>query len=201
MDQPITLYYAPYTRAARVAFLLEELGVEYTRNTIDTAGKAHKTPEYLAIHPHGLVPALRHGDTVVFETVAICLYLSDRFAEKGLAPPMNAPERGAYYQWSVYSVATLEPAIADVFLQTRFAPEKRDTAVLESGKERFRECARVLTSALGGRPYLLGDRFTTADVLIGSMLVWAESLELLEGFPVLLEYASRVRARPAFVRA
>jgi glutathione S-transferase len=201
MDQSITLYYAPHTRAARVAFLLEELEVEYTRDIVDTAGKAHKAPEYLAVHPHGLVPALRHGDTVVFETVAICLYLADRFADKGLAPPIDAPERAAYYQWCVYSIATLEPAMADVYFQRLLPPEKRDAAVLESAKERFRECARVLTRALGHRPYLLGDRFTTADILIGSMLVWAESLELLEGCPVLVEYASRVRSRPAFARA
>jgi glutathione S-transferase len=101
----------------------------------------------------------------------------------------------------VYSIATLEPAMADVYFQGLLPPEKRDAVVLESAKERFRESARVLTRALGSRPYLLGNRFTTADILIGSMLIWAESLELLEGFPVLLEYAFRVRSRPAFARA
>src|SRR5262245_33909851 len=82
----ITLYYAPNTRAARVAFLLEEIGVAYERKTLDLAAGENKQVAYRGVHPHGLVPALDDGDTVVFETAAICLYLADRFPERGLAP-------------------------------------------------------------------------------------------------------------------
>jgi glutathione S-transferase len=196
----ITLYYAPNTRATRVAFLLEELGVPYERQTLDLAAGENKRPAYQAVHPHGLVPALRDDDTVVYETAAICLYLADRFPEKCLAPAPSSSERAAYYQWSVYSVATLEPILADIFLQ-RMRPEgERDAAVLRSATGRFRESAAVLSGALKG-PYLLGERFSTADVLIGSMLVWAGAMGLLEGQGHLAEYAARVSARPAFGRS
>jgi glutathione S-transferase len=197
---PITLYYAPNTRATRVAFLLEELGVPYERQTIDLAAGENKLPAHLAVHPHGLVPALRDGDTVVFETAAICLYLADRFPEGGLAPAPGSPARAAYYQWAVYSVATLEPALADIWLQKQRPEGERDQAVLRSAGERFRESAAVLTAALKG-PYLLGEQFSAADVLIGSMLIWGGAMGLLEGEKHLAEYAARVRARPAFARS
>jgi glutathione S-transferase len=196
----ITLYYAPNTRATRVAFLLEELGVPYERRTLDLAAGENKRPAYQAVHPHGLVPALRDDDTVVYETAAICLYLADRFPEKCLSPAPNSSERAAYYQWSVYSVATLEPILADIFLQ-RMRPEgERDEAVIQSAAGRFRESAAVLSAALKG-PYLLGERFSTADVLIGSMIIWAGAMGLLEGQPHLAEYAARISARPAFGRS
>lgn len=196
----ITLYYAPGTRATRVAFLLEELGVAYERHTLDTAASEHKQPTYLRIHPHGLVPALRDGDTVVFETAAICLYLADRFPEKGLAPAVGSPERAAYYQWAVYSVATLEPILADIWLQLQRPESERDTALMQSAGARFRESAAVLTSALRS-PYLISERFSTADVLIGSMLSWAGALGLLEGQKLLSEYVDRISKRPAFGRS
>ncbi|HMG20540.1 MAG TPA: glutathione S-transferase family protein [Kofleriaceae bacterium] len=196
----ITLYYAPHTRAARVAFLLEELGVGYDRRTLDLAAGDNKQPAYLAVHPHGLVPALRDGDTVVFETAAICLYLADRFPAQGLAPPPGSPERAAYYQWVVYAVATLEPALADIWLQRQRPEAERDPAVLAAAHQRFGEAAGVLGAALAA-PYLVGGRFTAADVLIGSMLVWARSMELLDGHPRIADYAARIAARPAFGRS
>ncbi len=197
----IKLYYSPHTRATRVAFLLEELGVPYERVVLDRSKGENKTPEYLSIHPHGWVPALVDGDTVIHETAAICLYLADRFIDRGLAPPPSSPERGAYYQWVVYSVATLEPCIADVFLQLELPPEQRDEAVWSSGHERFAASARVLAHALAGRPFLLGERFSAADVLVGAMLVWAAALGLLHDQPALEAYVGRIRSRPAFDRS
>lgn len=196
----ITLYYAPFTRATRVAFLLEELGVPYMRVVLDTSKGENKTPDYLRVHPHGLVPALRDGDTVIYETSAICLHLADRFLEKGLAPPVGSPERAPYYQWMVYAVATLEPAISDVYLQLELPAERRNEGVLRSGRERTAASADVLTRALAERPYLLGERFSAADVVIGMLLIWAEELHLLTDHPVLRAYAARVKARPAFSR-
>lgn len=185
----------------RVAFLLEELGVSYERVVLDPTKGENKTPAYLAIHPHGWVPALVDGDTIIHETAAICLYLADRFIDKGLAPPLSSLERGPYYQWIVYSVATLEPCIADVYLQLDRDPEQRDEAVLSSGRERFAASARVLAQALRERPFLLGADLSAADVLVGAMLVWAEALGLLQDQPVLAAYAGRIRSRPAFGRS
>lgn len=181
--------------------MLEELGVPYERVTLDLGKGENKTPEYLEIHPHGWVPALVDGTTIIHETAAICLYLADRYADRALAPPASSPERGAYYQWVVYSVATLEPSLADVFLQLERPAEQRDEAVLTAARERFAASARVLTRALEDRPFLLGERFSAADVLVGAMLVWAGGLGLLHDQPVLETYAGRIRSRPAFGRS
>jgi glutathione S-transferase len=110
----ITLYYAPHTRAARVAFLLEELGVAYERKTLSLSTGDNKQPAYLTVHPHGLVPALRDGDVVIFETAAICMYLADRFSERRLAPAPGTAERAAYYQWVPTSGSSGAALIASV---------------------------------------------------------------------------------------
>lgn len=185
----------------RVAFLLEEMGVPYTRVVLDRSKGEHKTPEYLRIHPHGLFPALQDGDMVIYESSAICLYLADRFPEKGMAPPVSSPERGLYYQWMVYAVATLEPPIADVYLQSDLPAERRNEAVIQSGRARFAASAEVLSRALTPGPYLLGERFSALDAVYGVMLIWAESLDLLAEYPALRAYTARIRARPAFRRS
>lgn len=173
----------------------------YERVPLDLGKGENKTPEYLSIHPHGWVPALVDGDVVIHETAAICLYLGDRHIDRGLAPSPSSPERGLYYQWVVYSVATLEPCIADVFLQLQRPPEARDEAILAGGRERFATSAKVLAAALADRPFLLGEQLSVADVLVGAMLVWAGALDLLGEQPVLAAYADRIRSRPAFGRA
>ena len=195
----LTLYYATGTRATRIVFLLEELGVDWTRASLDLKRGDNKTPEYLAVHPHGWVPALRDGDIKIFETAAICLYLADRHPDKGLAPKLSSPERAAYYQWVIYSVATLEPAIAEIYLQLQRPEGDRDEAVLSAGHNRFSASADVLSRALSG-PYLLPSGFSAADVLVGHMMVWADAMGLLAGQNVLAQYADRIRARPAFGR-
>jgi glutathione S-transferase len=101
----------------------------------------------------------------------------------------------------VYSVATLEPCIGDVYLQNELPPEQRDEGILRSGRERFATSARVLARALEGRTFLLGETFSTADVLVGAMLVWAGMLGLLDDQPDLQAYADRIRSRPAFGRS
>jgi glutathione S-transferase len=193
----LKLYHAAGTRADRVLALLQELGVEWELVPLDLAQAEQKRPEYLAIHPHGWVPALSDGDVTLFETAAICLYLADRDPANRLAPEPSSPERAAYYQWMIYAVATLEPALADVFLQLMKPEAERDPAVLASGRERFAASAEVLTRALGG-PYLLTSGFSAADVLIGHMLIWADGMGLLAGRETLQAYAARIRARPSF---
>jgi glutathione S-transferase len=197
---PITLYYAPRTRAARVAFLLEELGVPYERRHMDLAARENHEPSYRRVHPHGQVPALRDGDAVVFETAAICLHLADRYAERGLAPAPGGALRGAYYQWIVYAVTTLEPPLADIWLQRQQPETDRDPGMQRAALERFQQSAKVLETALGSS-YLLGESFSAADVLVGSIVVWAESMGLLAGHQRLAAYAALIRSRPAFGRS
>jgi glutathione S-transferase len=196
------LYYAPRTRAGRPRFLLEELGVPHEIISVEFATKQHKQPDYLEIHPHGAVPALVDGSVRMFESAAICLYLADKFPEKKLAPAHGSPERAAYYQWMVYAMATLEPPVVQYFLHTRIYPEdKRSAAVVEDSKKQLGEIARVLTRALDGKEYILGEQFSAADVLIGSVMIWVKSMRLIEEHPVLQAYAARIEARPAYQRA
>jgi glutathione S-transferase len=196
----ITLYFAPGTRATRIALLLEELGVPWEKVTLDLAQREHKAADYLVLNPNGLVPTLKDGDTVVFESVAIALHLADRFAEKGLAPPPDSPLRGRYLSWMVWSTTTLEPPIGDVYLERTKPAEQQSARAVDAALERFRACAQVLEGAFAG-PYLLGDTFSAADVMVGCVLSFAGMLGMLESHPRLRQYVARITERPAYLRA
>ncbi len=184
------LYYATPSRAGHVRWLLEELGVPYDLVRLDFEAEQQKLPEHLARHPLGKVPVLEDGDVTLFETGAICLYLADKYAEKGLAPPIGHASRAPYLQWIFFAAAELEPPL----VQFGKTP-------IDELKEAFLERARVLSEALAERAYLLGDDFSAADVMVGSTLGWARHFGLLEGFPRLIEYGRLVGARPAARRA
>ncbi len=198
----LKLYYARMTRAGRPRWMLEEIGAPYELVRLDLSKGEHKKPEYLKIHPHGSVPALVDGGHALFESAAICAYLADKFPEKHLAPPAGTPERGLYYQWLVYSMATMEPPVLKIFLNTRMLPEeKRLPALVEEGKTQWQLVGRTLEDALAGKEYLVGGQFTAADLMVASIAGWAKVLGLLEGFPTLFDYVARLAQRPAFQRA
>jgi glutathione S-transferase len=202
MPRMIKLYHSRQSRSVRPRWLLEEIGAPYELVTLDMQKGEHKTPAYMKVHPHGAVPALVDGDLQLFESAAICAYLADKFPEKRLAPPVGTPARGLYYQWMVYSIATLEPPVIDVFMQTAMLPEaERSPAVLAAARKKFADVANVLEQALGTRPFLLGEQFTAVDVMIGSTLAWAQMLGLLEGKKTLQEYVQRLSERPASQKA
>lgn len=195
-----TLYFAPGTRATRIAFLLEELGVPWQKVTLNLSQREHKTAEYLALNPNGVVPALKDGDTVVFESVAIALYLADRYADAGLAPSPDSPLRGPYLSWMVWSMTTLEPPIGEVYTERLKPAEQQSAAFIAAALERFRASAQVLDGEIVG-PYLFGDSFSAADVMVGCVLAFAGMLGMLDGHERLRDYAARITARPAFGRA
>jgi glutathione S-transferase len=200
--KPITLYFDKNSRAIAVAFMLEELAVPYTRQRVDRSKGEHKTLEYKRdIHPHGMIPALRHGELVMFEHGGICLYLADCFSDRGLIPAAGSPERMAYYQWSAWCMATLEPALADLYFESLLPEAERNVRLIEKGRARVRECCEVLSGVLKDRPFMLGGRFSTPDVLIGYHLSWSSYMGLYEDFPVVKEYIARIGARPALGRA
>jgi glutathione S-transferase len=196
------LYYCPQTRAGRPRWLLEEIGEPHELVRIDLSKGEHKKPDYMKIHPHGAVPALIDGDLALFESAAICMHLADKYPQKRLAPEVGTPARGLYYQWMLYSMATLEPPVLAVFLNTIMLPEaERSAAAVEKGKTQFADVARVLSNALAGRTFLLGEQFSAADVMIGSTLGWAGMMGLLNDHPTLQAYVKRLTERPAFKRA
>jgi glutathione S-transferase len=196
------LYHSPRSRSVRPRWLLEEIGEPYDIVRLDLSKGEHKEAGYLEIHPHGAVPGFTDGDLSMFESSAICMYLADKFPQKRLAPQVGTPARGLYYQWMVYSIATLEPPVLQVFLHTIMLPEEqRSEAQANEGRQKFGDVARVLGQALGTKPFLLGEQFSAADVMIGSTLAWGAFMGLLEGQPVLQDYVKRLTERPAYQRA
>jgi glutathione S-transferase len=192
----VKLYFAPKTRANRPRWMLEELGLSYELIPVDLSAKENQQPAYLQIHPLGHVPALVDGDVTIFESIAICMYLADRPPEGGLAPPASSPLRALYYQWLLFCASTIEPAIG------RWAQHGGDVTESERAKarQRFDGAARVLTEVLAGRPHMLGNGFSTVDVILGSNLRWARSVGLLEGSETLSGYLDRLLSRPAAQR-
>lgn len=198
----LKLYWATRTRAGRPLWLLEELGVPFELVKLDMTKGEHKTPAYKKIHPLGALPALVDGDTAMFESAAICAYLADKFPDRGLAPAPGTPARAAYEQWLFFAMATLEEPVFRVFQHTMLLPEeKRSAATADEARKRFAQLAQVLSDALEGREFLVGEKLSAADVVVGSILTWANFMGLLEGYPRLLEYVGRLAERPAFVRA
>ena len=199
---PIRLHFAPGTRAVRVRWVLEEIGVPYELNVVRLSRGAHKSSDYLKIHPLGKVPALEIDGTIVLESLGICLYLADRFVEAGLAPAVSDRERrAAYCTWMAFSAGTLEPAIFEQ-LRAKKAKEAGVACInLGPALTPFDNVASYMEQHLAERPFLLGDQMTTADILNGSMMAWAQDVGLLEGRRSIEAWVAHLKSRPAYVRA
>jgi glutathione S-transferase len=197
------LFYVPATRATRPRWLLEELEVPHELIRLDPRAGQNREPAYLALNPTGHVPTLVDDDgQAIFESLAICLHLGDRFPDKGLAPRVGHPERGRYLQWAVFSMVSLEKSVDLYNKHTRRLPEpERVPSVAASMARTFHDDAAVVEDALREREWLVGGRFTVADLMVSATLGWAKILGLLEGHPVLEEYVRRCMARPAAKRS
>lgn len=193
------LYFNKFSRATRPRWLLEEAGLPCEIVTVDMAAGEHRSDTFRKIHPHGKVPVLVDGETAIFESAAITLYLADKAT--GLAPAVGTVERGLYYQWAFWTMATLEPGVIQVGSQARKPEGEKDAAIVAEGTAKYRECLEVLTHALDGHDWLVGNTFSAADVLVISVLAWAGAMKMNEGFPVVEAYVARGKARPAFARA
>jgi glutathione S-transferase len=194
----LKLYYSPKTRGDRPRWLLEEAGAKYELVLLDMSKGDHKSPSYLAVHPHGLVPALDDDGVKMIESAAVCMYLADKYPDANLAPRPGTLERARYYQWMVYGPATMEQPITKYFMHTAWLPEdKRVKAEADDASTFFAEVCDYVERELGDRPYLLGDHFTAADIMIGTCLFWAEPAGLLGSHAKLIAYVERLKARPA----
>ena len=182
------LYFNPQSRAVIAKWMLDECGVAYETVPIDFTKREHKSPEFLKINPAGKLPALVDGDTKVFEGAAICLYLADKFPEANLAPKIGAPERGRYLSLMVYSTSQLEPAMGDFLLKVE--------TLAQRGWTDFETTKDVIEGELGDGPYLFGDWFTAADIMIGSMFIWKRIWGSPPDRPKLEAYVDRLLARP-----
>jgi len=191
----ITLFHRPRTRSSRFIFLLEELEAPYqirlvTTRTRDGSGQIDPANP----HPHGKVPAISDDGGIVFESAAVALYLTDKFPKNHLGPLPGEPQRGAYLSWLAYYAGVVEPAFVSKFM-------KYDVPVGTAGWVPVEEVMPVITRQLASGPYLLGERFSAADVLYGTSFALFANSPLLAKSQVIDDYAQRVVSRPAAARA
>jgi len=194
MSKDLIFYTNPMSRGRIVRWMLEEVGAPYRTEILGYADSM-KASAYLAINPMGKVPALMHGDTVVTEGAAICAYLADAFPDAGLAPA--AADRGAYYRWLFFGAGPVEAAVTARSLGFDPKPEQKRTAGFGS----LEDTLDTLESAVTGREFLAGDRFSAADVYTGSHIGWGMQFGSIEKRPAFTAYWERVSSRPAAIRA
>ncbi|MFM8315896.1 MAG: glutathione S-transferase family protein [Deltaproteobacteria bacterium] len=196
------LYYCPKTRGTRPRWMLEELGLSYELSYVDLRQGEQKRPEFLAVNPMGGIPALEDGAIRMFESAAIVMYLADKYGQGSFSPALNSPERASYYQWMFFSMTSLDAPIVQYFYHSQFYPEeKRVPSNVMDAKGNFQKAAQVLTQHLEKNEFVLGKSFSAADVMIGSNLVFAKGLGLLEEFPTLQNYVQKLVSRAAFRKA
>lgn len=200
------LYFMPTTRAVRPRWLLEEMDIPY--ELIYVSMDMSRSPDYQKLHPHGKVPLLIDGDIKIFESAAICSYLTDKYSTKGFLPSIDSPERAYYYQWLFYAGVTLEPPVEQYMFNVLpglpekvLPPEARTRISREAALAWFARVCEPLNTHLQSHEYLVENRFTAADVIMGGVLLWAWKLKMLQTTSPVRDYICRLMERPALQRA
>lgn len=193
MTSEIVFYTNPMSRGRIVRWMLEELQVPYRTELLDY-GPTMKSAEYLAINPMGKVPAIRHGETIVTESPAICTYLADSFPDAGLAPPVE--HRGAYYRWLFFAAGPLEAAVTGRMFGF-VVPVDKEPMV---GYGNYATVMNALEKAVEGEGYVAGETFSAADVYVGSHIGWGMQYDTVEKRPAFEAYWSRLSEREAYQR-
>jgi glutathione S-transferase len=192
----LTLYHATPSRSSIALWMLEEVGEPYDIKLLDLAKGDQQKPDYRAINPMGKVPALKHGDAVITESAAICTYLADAFPRAELSVPVGDARRGVYLKWLFFGPGVLEPAVTD-----RAFPRKEEPRASVLGYGDFERVMDVLSKAVTPGPFLMGEQFTAADVVIGANLRWGMMFKLIPERKELADYVARFKDRPAMKRA
>jgi glutathione S-transferase len=192
----LTLYHSAPSRSSVVLWMLEEVGEPYDIHLLSLKKGDNRAPDYLAVNPMGKVPALRHSDVVITEVAAICTYLADAFPQAGLNIPLHDPRRGPYLKWLFFGPGVLESAVMD-----RSYPRSGEPPRAALGYGDFDTTMNVLADAVTPGPFLMGDRFTAADVVIGSTLRWGTIFKMIPERKEFADYVGRFVDRPAAKRA
>jgi glutathione S-transferase len=195
MSDEIVFYHNPMSRARMVHWMLEEVGAPYRIELVDLQKAEQKKPAFLAVNPMGKLPAIMHRGTVVTETGAICAYLADAFPAAELAPRRDEPIRGTYLRWMFFGAGCVDSALIDRML-ARPTPER--TSALGYG--RYEDLIATLETAITPGPYILHQRFSAADVYIGSQIGFGMMTKTLEPRPSFQSYLGRLAQRPAYKR-
>jgi glutathione S-transferase len=192
----LLLYHAAPSRSATVRWMLEEVGEPYDIHLLKLSEGDQQKPDYLAVNPQGKVPALRHKGVVITEVAAICTYLADEFPKAGLSIPIGHPQRGIYLQWLFFGPSCMEPAITD-----RAFPRKDPPRAAAVGYRDADSLADIVAKAVAKGPYLMGDQFTAADVVVGAAVRWGTMFKIFPERDAFKPYIERIAARPAMQRA
>lgn len=189
------LFWAPQTRSLRVVWMLEEAGLDYSIENVDIRAQDRRdTEEFRKASPMGKVPALVDGDVSMCESAAICLYIADRYCAGGLAPAIDDSARGRFLFWMFFTPAIMEPTVTEKIRNLEPDPHRNAWGS-------FDRMLTTLDDGLGNRPWLLGDRFSAADVMVGTGVVFMRQFGLLPDSPRLGAYADRCLERPAYRKA
>ena len=194
-DRHVTFFHAPQSRSAGTLVLLEELGADYELHVLNLRQGEQRQPGYLAVNPMGKVPAIVHDGVLVTEQGAVYAYLADLYPEAGITPAIGERLRGAYLRWLFFYGSSFEPALVDRAMKREPAPP----STCPYGD--YETMLKTLTGQLATGPFLLGERFTAADVLWGTALRWTTMFKLVPETTVVVDYIARVMARPAAARA
>lgn len=203
-----TLYEWPPVRSQRAKWVLEELGSDYSSRKVNLLEGEQDGEAYRAIHPLGVLPALRTERYTMYESVAIVMQLIDERPGCGLAPDPGSAERAHYYQWCVFAAAEIDPALM-VFFDNSMRPlegmrppgRQHNATFADYGRQEFAARAEAVSNALAGREHLLESGFSGADIAVGHSCFMAAHMGLLADFPVLNAYFERLQQRPAYQRA
>ena len=196
MSDELVFYTNPMSRGRIIRWMLEEVGVPYRTVVLDYASSM-KAPDYLAVNPMGKVPAITHRGVTVTEGAAICAYLADAFPEAGLAPPVTSPERGTYYRWLMFACGPVEAAVTNKSMGFVVPDERRATA----GYGCLEDTLNALETAVTGKTYIVGDKFSAADVYVGAQIGWGMMFGSIEKRPAFEAYWAGISQRPAAKRA
>ena len=195
----LTLHFAPNSRAGRIVWLLEELGLPYEMNKMAFHPKDLKSDAHRARHPLGRVPVLDDGEVRLYESGAIVEYVLERHKNGGLKPAANDAAFPAYLQWFHYCEGMVMPPVNTIVVQTLLLPpERRDETVLGQAQRLLGKALQPVDDALAGKDYLIGD-FSAADIMLGHACFMSDRLGCVgEGMANLKGYVERIKARPAF---
>ncbi len=197
----IIFYGSPMSSAARTRWMLEEVGVPYEYKRINLRAGDNKTPEFLAISPGGKIPALQDGEVTLTESMAINFYLAEKYA-KGLMPD-DLAERAHVYAWSFWAISNVQPLLLTILHNVMILPEaERSPQAAETARQQLVPYIRHLDSALQGKEYLVGNRFTVGDLNAASVLGLAGMLGIdLAAYPNVHAWLGRTQARPSFAKS
>ncbi len=196
-NQEITLYYYPDTRAAKVRWMLEELGLKYHLQKVDLPNTEHRATEHLKIHPLGKAPALKVGNKTIIESLAICLYLAENYQKNNLIPELSKTHK--YYQWILLAVATLEPAIFETIREQKQNKQNIEFVGMGPGFTQLSNILTYLNDHLENRKILIKNQFSTADLMVGSLAIRVDKVKLTQNYNNIHNWVKQLTQRQQYI--